>query len=70
MMLGTLSIAIVALSLKVSAVIDQSKFDAKDVIQKDVVIIGGGATGAHAAVQLKTAFSKSVILIEKESLLV
>src|SRR3569833_2055665 len=42
----------------------------QDVIQRDVVIIGGGASGAHAAVRLREDFKKSVILVEKQSILV
>src|SRR3569833_945277 len=41
----------------------------QDVIQRDVVIFGGGASGSHAAVRLREDFKKSVILVEKQSIL-
>jgi len=37
------------------------------VIIKDVAIIGGGASGAYAAVRLKEDFNQSIILIEKQA---
>jgi heterodisulfide reductase subunit A-like polyferredoxin len=40
------------------------------VINKDVVILGGGASGTYATVRLREDFNKSVVLIEKESKLV
>lgn len=40
------------------------------VIEKDVVIVGGGGSGAHAAFRLREDFGKSIILIEKEAILV
>ena len=40
------------------------------VIQKDVAIIGGGASGAYSAVRLREDFDLSVVLIEKEAILV
>lgn len=36
----------------------------------DVVVIGGGAGGAHAAFQLQETYGKKVILIEKQAILV
>ena len=39
-------------------------------IQKDVVIIGGGASGAYAAVRLKEDYGKSILLVEKQDILV
>lgn len=41
-----------------------------DVLFKDVVIVGGGSSGAYAAVRLREDFGKSIALIEKESILV
>ena len=40
------------------------------VLQKDVIIVGGGASGAHAAVRLREDLGKSIVLIEKEAILV
>jgi ribulose 1,5-bisphosphate synthetase/thiazole synthase len=37
---------------------------------KDVVIIGGGASGVHAAIRLRDDFGKSIALIEKQEILV
>ncbi|KAK3500376.1 uncharacterized protein B0T23DRAFT_331411 [Neurospora hispaniola] len=39
------------------------------VIEKDVIIIGGGAAGSHAAFRLQHDYNKSIVLIEKESIL-
>ncbi|KAL2108927.1 hypothetical protein VUR80DRAFT_3185 [Thermomyces stellatus] len=36
-------------------------------VTRDVAIIGGGASGAHAAVRLREDFNKSVIVVEKEN---
>ena len=38
--------------------------------EADVVIIGGGAAGSHAAVRLRDDFKKSIVLVEKEGILV
>ncbi|KAL1854822.1 hypothetical protein Daus18300_011338 [Diaporthe australafricana] len=49
-----------------------SKITAQDdsaVITKDIVIIGGGASGAHAAVRLREDLDQDIILIEKQSIL-
>lgn len=40
------------------------------VIDCDVAVLGGGASGAHAAVRLRDDFGKSVVLVEKEDILV
>jgi hypothetical protein len=50
--------------------IDPSTFEPEDIIERDVAIIGGGASGAHAAFRLVEDFGKSVVVVEKESLLV
>lgn len=44
--------------------------NAPQYLSKDVVIIGGGASGAHAAVRLREDFGKSIALIEKRDILV
>ena len=54
----------------VTAIIDASAFAPNDIIEQDVVIIGGGASGAHAAVKLRQDFGKSVVVIEKATTLV
>jgi ribulose 1,5-bisphosphate synthetase/thiazole synthase len=36
----------------------------------DVAVVGGGASGAYAAVRLKEDYNKKVVLIEKEKRLV
>ncbi|PLB48434.1 FAD/NAD(P)-binding domain-containing protein [Aspergillus steynii IBT 23096] len=40
-----------------------------NVLNKDVVIVGGGASGAYAAVRIRDDFGKSIALVEKESIL-
>ncbi|KAJ5683549.1 hypothetical protein N7462_006714 [Penicillium macrosclerotiorum] len=40
-----------------------------NIIYRDVAIIGGGASGAYAAVRLRDDFDKSIALIEKQSIL-
>lgn len=39
-------------------------------ITRDVAIIGGGAAGSYAAVRLRQDYNVSVVLIEKEAVLV
>ncbi|CCC14449.1 hypothetical protein SMACR_09246 [Sordaria macrospora] len=43
--------------------------NAPKVIARDVVVIGGGAAGSHAAFRLQQDYNKSVVLIEKEAIL-
>lgn len=40
------------------------------IVKKDVVILGGGASGAHAAVRLREDYGKSIIVVEKQAELV
>jgi hypothetical protein len=41
-----------------------------DILHRDVVVIGGGASGAYAAVRLRDDLNKSIALIEKQDILV
>lgn len=59
---------IVALSL--AAGLSTAKSECRKTITRDVAIIGGGASGAHAAVRLREDFDKSVIVVEKRNRLV
>jgi ribulose 1,5-bisphosphate synthetase/thiazole synthase len=43
---------------------------ASRIIYSDVVILGGGASGAHAAVRLRQDFNKTVVVVEKNNKLV
>lgn len=44
--------------------------NAPKVIDRDVIVIGGGAAGSHAAFRLQQDYNKTVVLIEKEAILV
>jgi len=48
----------------------KSQFLPSNTITKDVLILGGGASGAHAAVRLREDLGKSVAVIEKQDHLV
>ena len=41
-----------------------------NVFYKDVVVVGGGASGAYAAVRIRDDFGKSIARIEKQDILV
>jgi len=41
-----------------------------EVVKKDVLIVGGGASGAHAAVRLRDDYGLNVALVEKQDILV
>lgn len=58
------------LSLLVGLTASLSLAACNNVIEKDVVVIGGGASGAYAAFSLREDYGKSVALIEKEKALV
>ncbi|KAL4767043.1 hypothetical protein BDW60DRAFT_200935 [Aspergillus nidulans var. acristatus] len=58
--------------LAVASVVTSSLITAtpiSDTISKDVVIVGGGAGGAYAAVRLREDYGKSIALIEKRGYL-
>ena len=63
------SLAIAAL-VSASTAIVESSFAAKDIITRDVAIIGGGASGTYAAVRLREDFHTSVVVIEEQDHLV
>ncbi|KAI0528501.1 amine oxidase, flavin-containing superfamily [Xylaria digitata] len=48
--------------------LDPAIYSAADIIEKDVVIIGGGSSGSFTAVRLRD-FNKSVVVIEKSGTL-
>jgi hypothetical protein len=47
---------------------DRNKFSTNNIIERDVLIIGGGSAGTNAAIRLVDS-NKSVVLVEKESIL-
>lgn len=61
-----LSVLILALLIVAVGAVENA---ALEVINRDVVIVGGGASGAHAAVKLRD-MGKSVVLVEKRDILV
>lgn len=46
-------------------IFDTANFQADDIIQRDVAVIGGGAAGTYSAISLKHK-GKSVIVVEKQ----
>ncbi|KAK2014591.1 FAD dependent oxidoreductase [Colletotrichum eremochloae] len=44
---------------------NESSFKPEDIIQRDVLIVGGGATGTQAAVRLRDQ-NKTVVIVERE----
>jgi hypothetical protein len=63
--MSPLSIRTLALAAGSAAIVT-----ALDVVAKDVVVIGGGASGAYAAFRLREDYGQSIALIEKEEALV
>ena len=55
-------------SLAGAAAIPESAADF--IVKKDVAILGGGASGAHAAVRLREDYGKSIVVVEKQEELV
>lgn len=62
--------AIVVLAVRTGArTIDESQFSPANTIVKDVVVLGGGASGSYAAVRLKDS-GKTVAVVEQKTHLV
>lgn len=69
-MSSLVSVAKLALCVLVLTLPVNSEAIATDkIISRDVVIVGGGASGSHAAVSLRD-LGKSVVVVEKKSTLV
>lgn len=45
---------------------NESNYEIRDIIERDVAVIGGGATGTYAAVRLRD-MNQSVIVVERDS---
>jgi hypothetical protein len=52
------------------APINDADFAPGSVIERDVAILGGGASGSYAAVRLREDFGRSVVVIEPKDHLV
>ena len=61
---------VVTVAVATAPKIDESAFCADDIIQKDVVIIGGGSSGTYGAVRLREDCNVTVLVIEKDDHLV
>ncbi|KAE8449544.1 hypothetical protein EG329_008153 [Mollisiaceae sp. DMI_Dod_QoI] len=55
---------LLSFSFAASSILERG-FAPQDIITRDICIIGGGATGAYAAVRLREDFNKSVVVVEK-----
>lgn len=49
-----------------AAVINERDFPAHRIVQKDVAILGGGASGTYAAIRLREDLNVSVVVIERD----
>lgn len=61
---------LVASTFGASAAIEPENGASETVINVDVAVLGGGASGAHAAFVLREDFNKTVVLVEKQGRLV
>lgn len=48
---------------------DKSHYPASGIIIRDVLVVGGGASGTYAAIRLQQDFNKSVVVVEQKSTL-
>lgn len=46
--------------------LDERNYKPEDIIEKDIAIIGGGASGTYAAVRLREDLKQTIVVIEKE----
>lgn len=51
------------------SIFDSLRVVQSEVIHKDVVILGGGASGTYAAVRLREDYGKDILLVEMEPIL-
>jgi hypothetical protein len=45
-------------------------FKPNQILETDIVIAGGGASGSHAAVRLREDFGKRILVVEKQGRMV
>ncbi|OLN91624.1 Beta-cyclopiazonate dehydrogenase 1 [Colletotrichum chlorophyti] len=64
-MFGSTAALFGSLSLVMAAIIPDDKITT--IIERDVVILGGGASGAHAAVRLREDLNKTIVVVEKQN---
>ncbi|KAK1540954.1 amine oxidase [Colletotrichum paranaense] len=64
-MSSLIGVALGALSLVSAAIIPTG--NKTTIIERDVVILGGGASGAHAAVRLREDYNKTIVVVEKQN---
>lgn len=61
-----ISISGLATARSSQASFDKSHYATSDIIIRDVLVVGGGASGTYAAVRLQQDFNKSVVLVEQK----
>ena len=57
-------LASTAVAANTPVTVNGRKFNSQDIIARDVVVVGGGSGGTHAAIRLKDK-GKSVVVVEK-----
>lgn len=57
-------LASIAVAANTPVTVNGRKFNPQDIIARDVVVVGGGSGGTHAAIRLKDK-GKSVVVVEK-----